>query len=333
MIGPAPKRTFRKSRLVLALIFFSMVTVFSAKADDGDDGKRDYNTPAVDFYLEHLATYAGAVADPTDPSSAGTSCANAYNRLYAKDTLRIRVFLGYLDYGAQKWTPENDRVFDPLIQKYVAEVLQRPCSQHMYACGFKPEKEFVLTKPVTAPDGTPRTIEVTIENSAASDSYEANQKELRKPQKEKSRQTMQDFAQSLRDGSQVVLYYGHSRGYFEKYGTGPGFGPLPRYHLGWWEAGFFEPSKRKMLGVLSSSEDRPTLVGYYGCFTDQYYRKGFLKADSDLALILTDGQMRDSDDLSVMLGTVNALAGKQCQDDFERALGKDKLTGFFRPAP
>jgi hypothetical protein len=285
-----------------------------------------FATGDIEAALDDLST----ITQPADPGS----CLGAYERLYRKDLLDIRVFLGYLNQEADPGVRASDWVLDPYLKWSLEEILTRPCKGSLSACGFvrSPESEDILLKPLPGPDGRMRTARIMLENASASDSDRRNRTELKHEQRERSDRIARDFAASL-DGADIVIYDGHARR-----GTGPGFKPLPKLHWSWIEAGLFRPSLRGMLRALRESRDPPALVGYFACKVDRYYATKLGRAAPAAGLVVSatektsggpDRIPTSTDNVASLLGMLNAVLGQQCSEVFARSLVLAELKGFF----
>jgi hypothetical protein len=333
-------------KILLVAILFASIPSFS-------DELPGVSPSDVKWTIQHLVVLDGPTANcSTTGSCEGTSapsqaCISAYDRLYepGKENLNFRVFIGYWDTQPEPGAPgvpkveRQDWVIDSAVKKMFSEILTKPCDANLFACGFSHELEDQdtdelehLAKVVPGPDGNDRTVHLTLESSSVSKSNHENQHQGKAEQKAQTKKVTDDFFDSI-GRTDALIYIGHSR-----WGTGPGFKPLPPLSWSWIDAGVFKPSRRRLDKALKNAQEKPALIGYFSCTSEKYYEKYFEKDAPETGLALTTNVfMTDLEAQEAALGTLNALLGLQCEDDFTKTLqfrkdnpGAETLE-FFRP--
>jgi hypothetical protein len=299
-----------------------------------------YQTDDVRWAVQHLSILDGPTANCSAPGSCqdaaapSRECVAAYNRLYqsGKDDLNFSVFIGYWDTQPEPGAPRENAVIDPFIRSLFADILTQPCGHGLYACGFShdPEAEDSgetqhLLKEIVGPDGKNRAIHLLLESSSVSESNHDNLHEYKKAQKAQSKKIQSDFFSSL-GTADIVLYTGHSR-----WGTGAGFKPLPLLSWSYLDAGLFKPILHKEEKTLLSLEKKPAVLGIFSCSSEKYYSKPLKKDAADTSLVLTTSAPSDMEAHEATLGTLNALLGLQCEDDFKGSLPRAEILSFFNP--
>ena len=326
----------RERGLGLALAFFcvflsSVFGVMSGLAFGSEEIPPGFEVREFENFREDLIELSGTTA-----LNGPASCKTAYEKIYKREgTLEIRVFLGYLIEETDAGLKATDWVIDPYIGWSLKDMLIRPCEGSLAACGFTqdPENKNSLEKIVTGPDGKLKRAHVVIEVSAASASDHRNRFELRKEQHRLSQAVAHDFLESLSGAADVVIYNGHAR-----YGSGPGFKPLPPGSLAWADAGLFKPSLHQTLRSLRQSHDAPALLGYFACHVAEYYEGKIERVAPETALALATQEDHlgslprlptMTDNASSVLGTLNAVLGMRCEEDFQKSLVLGDVRGLF----
>jgi hypothetical protein len=289
---------------------------------------------------------AGSCEGESAPSQA---CTSAYDRLYqpGKEDLDFRIFVSYWDTQPEPAAPgmppnpRTDAVIDHLVKDMFSDILQKDCFDGLFACGFKPEQESGntrelehLSKVIVGPDGQNRTVHLTLESSSVSDSDLKNHTDLKDEQKEQTKKVTADFFGSI-GKAEVIIYTGHAR-----WGTGPGFKAVPRkLTWSWFDQGILKPSRHRLEKTLKNATEKPSVIGYFACTSDKYYSKYLEKAAPDSGFALTEVATSDMESQTDALGTLNALLGLQCEDDFKTTLGfgadspDAEIFDFFKPVP
>ncbi|MBL7670135.1 MAG: hypothetical protein JNM39_06585 [Bdellovibrionaceae bacterium] len=149
-----------------------------------------------------------------DEGGDQVSCQNFFRAFKDKQTIKISIFLGYMN--------EKEFVADPLLASTVERYLNSPClpTERSFVCGFSKiaADQSRYSKNVTWTDQTRRMIEVDLHFPALTILDKKNRK-LLSAQNKNSEFVRQSFISALKT-SDVVIYDGHGR-----YGGGPDFFP------------------------------------------------------------------------------------------------------------
>jgi hypothetical protein len=337
-------RSKKLKKLAFMATLFASVPAFA-------DALPGVNPSDVKWTIQHLVVLDGPTANCSaagsceGASAPSQACVSAYDRLYEKENLNFRVFIGYWDTQPEPGGPgvpkveRQDWVIDSAVRKMFSEILTKPCDANLFVCGFSHELEDQdtdelehLAKTVAGPDGKDHTVHLTLESSSVSLSNRENQHQDKAEQKTQTKKVADDFFNSI-GNSDALIYVGHAR-----WGTGPGFKPLPPLSWSWIDAGIFKPSRHRLEKALKTAQEKPALIGYFSCTSEKYYEKYLEKDAPDSGLALTTNAfMTDLEAQEAALGTLNALLGLQCEDDFTKTLqfrkdnpGAETLE-FFRP--
>jgi hypothetical protein len=321
--------------VTLVLLFLLMETFGFAQVPEVPEVPPEYPASEVEAQVDFLSYLNGATAlSPDAPESCTQSYQNFLNRLHQQNTIDIRVFVGYLNQEKDGEIRASDWVKGNYISWSLAQFLMTPCKGSLAACGFTImpealEQKIELTKSILDLSGQKINVRVTIENASLTNSDKKNRHELKREQRAWSKQIARDFLESLWQ-SDVVIYNGHAR-----HGTGPGFKALPVMGPSWVTAGLFRPSRHGMLLSLKKSQSPPQFFGYFACGADKYYEPAVEKASPSTAMALpvTKGKLlvpSTADNSGSVFGTINALLGFRCEDDFKKSLLQGDVSGFFK---
>jgi len=255
--------------------------------------------------LERTAEKITRSAPPAD-----RRCESDYRALLADGRLRIAVFFGYMN------LEYSGIVFDPYNRYDLQRHLQRPCPPRYQACGFEldPKQDGRLTKTLELADGAFLPVEIHLRHSSLTDDYRTAVEHPPAGQAEHSAEVRQAFLDSL-DGADAVFYLGHSR-----LGSGPGFTPFAGLSRPWFDAWLLDPLVPEITDKLRYGAHPPKLIGLLACTTEHYYLDRLREASPGSTWIGSLTDTYPDQDNSVLLGALNALLGRYCQDDFRQAL-------------
>lgn len=283
---------------------------------------------AEDFYTAGLSSYSTVLASLPP---GGTRCRESYAGLFRKDTLRISVFLGFIDCNIP------DLALDGPIKRALTALLTRECPPGLHACGFAspagPEDgPAALTKKLPG-YAREKTVTVKIFDSSVSGSILECTGPLRGPQRARSAAAAGEYIGALgRDD--IVLYMGHSR-----YGTGPGFSPVSFTSPESARIYVRRPLLPRMRAALLGRSGPPAMLGFIACNTEKYYAALAHSASPGSALLLSSGDSTHLNSAHTLLGAIDSVLGRRCSGDFSRSLNKDgtdrpfSLYGFFAENP
>lgn len=289
-------------------------------------GATESHSPAVDFLQSKLDAYSRELA-LLRPSTAG--CRAAYSKLYTTDTLTISVFFGFID------SRDTTLVLDGPFERAVIRHLTKDCPRNYDACGFTIARadSSILNKIVLTKSGSKTGISISLLNSSVSEDYSACVTRLAGEQKVKSQMVTDEYLTAL-SRDDVVLYAGHSR-----YGTGPGFRPLPSFSTAGVAMFLQRPLLSRMIDTLKNSVRQPALIGILSCRSREYYAGRIHSAAPSSALLVTSGITTHENDVLGLLGALNSVLGTRCYDDVNTGINANKkspdvhLYGLFDQSP
>ncbi|NNN06484.1 MAG: hypothetical protein HKL90_11335 [Elusimicrobia bacterium] len=292
----------------------------AARADARTGGPPNSLDAQIDGYSRYLARLP----------PGGAECSDSYRALEGKDVLRIGVFFGFADAGAQ--------VVDQPIRRALVAQLAQPCRENLSACGFAVE-------PSSAPDG-PATLTKTqtfggrrtkivldVVDSSVDESYARDVGARRVEQEAKSRATTERYLAALHDDD-AILYAGHAR-----YGTGPGFCPLPFFSLDSVMTYVRRPLLARMKSALADPGRAPAVIGILSCDSRHLYAGSLHDFAPRSSLLVTTDLTTHFDNALAALGFIDSLLARRCGEDFQKSLNEGgfifpfELDGFFTPAP
>ncbi len=307
-----------------ALSIFLLSISLNAAAHAGTE----LSGPIRDFFANQLDTFA---RESPDVRASDSECYDVYEHLYDKDTLAISLFIGVCD-------NRTNLVLDRPIRQALMDHLKKDCGaypENYRACGFKPavDDSSTLNKTVLFKSRRKKTVALKIFDSSVSEDYAACIGTLDDQQKIKSAWTSREYLNAMgRDD--VVLYIGHSR-----YGTGPGFCPLPVFSVIGPATFIRRPLLSQMRDVLKNSSSRPTIMGFFSCQSQKFYGRFIHSLSPRSALLVTSEIVTHDQNVSSALGFINSILGMQCLDDLNKSINLNgrisayHLYGFFHSSP
>ncbi len=262
---------------------------------------------------------------------AGTAaCADSYRALDGKDVVRLGLFLGFSDAGAI--------VVDKPIRRALVAQLAKPCRKNSYACGFTVEPSSSPDGPATLTKtqlfgGRPTRFVLDVVDSSIDERPAQCAGSRRAEQAAKSRATTERYLEALREDD-AVLYAGHAR-----YGTGPGFCPLPFFSLDSVMTYVRRPLLARMKSALADPARAPAVIGFLSCDSRHLYAGNLQNFAPRSALLVTTDLTTHFDNALAALGFIDSLLARRCRGDFQKSLNEGgaifpfELDGFFEPAP
>lgn len=304
----------------LLAYFLLACAAVAARADARTDGPSNSLDAQIDAYSHYLARLP----------PGGTECSGSYRAFDGKAVVRIGVFFGFADAGALV-------VDEPIRRAFVAQLAQ-PCRENLSACGFAVEASSTPDGPVTLTKaqtfkGRSTKIVVDVVDSSVDDDYARDVGTRRAEQEAKSRATTERYLNALHDDD-VVLYAGHSR-----YGTGPGFCPLPFFSLDSVMTYVRRPLLSQMRSALAAPARAPAVIGVLSCDSRHLYAGNLHDFAPRSALLVTTDLTTHFDNVLAALGLIDSLLARRCRGDFQNSLNEGgaifpfELDGFFSPAP
>lgn len=271
-------------------------------------------------------------------SQEPSECRSAYANIFRGDKLKIMIFYGLMN--------GEDRYAGDVMEKAILKLLfKRPCEpgSQLLVCGFKeitgssgPSQTMatttvttltndadIFTKEIKSYDGTVKTVEIILQNSAVDSDYKKIIGERQKDQEEKSKAITESFMESLRTAD-VIFYVGHSR-----YGDGFGFTPPKSFpSFAWFNDAIMSPVLERALSTLNSAEKKPALMGMFGCDSKIYYYDKLHEVARNTAFIVTAEESKDSWMTPALIGAINAIFGFQCESGFVQSMAQEDVEHF-----
>ena len=263
--------------------------------------------------------------------ASDSECSDVYAHLYDKDTLAITLFIGVCD------GPTN-LVLDRPIREALMDHLEKDCKdypENYSACGFKAagEDSATLNKTVLFKSRHKKAVALKIFDSSVSEDYTANVGALSDQQKMKSERATREYLKALgRDD--IVLYVGHSR-----YGTGPGFLPLPGFSIIGPEIFIRRPLLPQMRDALMNSSSHPAILGFFSCRSQKFYGRFLHSTSPRSALLVSSDFVTHDQNVASALGFINSILEMQCRDNLNKNINLNGQTsayhlyGFFESSP
>ncbi len=260
-------------------------------------------------------------AESADVTGADRQCITSYSRLFQNETIKIGVFLGYLD------THELGTVEDPITREAFEAVIQEPCINRVSLCGFRRDVEvrnqFYKHMKILNQE---KTVLIKMYSPALTTSYQNNiNRSNALLQRMMSNQVFEDYKKALQEDD-VVIYSGHAR-----YGTGPGFRPLPHYSVDWFWTMIAHPQLRAMKAALQQSRNKPKILGMLVCHGAEYYGRMLQETAPDSGYILTRQTMAGTDTDNQIFASINGLLETQCSDGFRDSMTRTTRQFFHNP--
>lgn len=312
-------------RLMLGLFFIASLSLaISLKAHWVLAADRSPLVKELIFRLQSRRTPTTARHNPDK------SCLTAYNDMYSKPTLDIRVLFGYKDARPARFVGDHHE------RTTFVEPLVGPCSPSFYACEFQRDQDDqnLFTKRVISPAGRPVQIRLQVLHSSVGSDDEENRKDPF--QAWQSQWAERVFLDGLKEAD-VIFYNGHSR-----VGGGPDFEPprltagkIPNVDYFFYQAN--RPGLGKMEKALASKAARApnTLLGFFSCASSQHFADSIFALRPNISLITSTSLLYYADAMANSLAALSALIEMRCAKDFRSALRHDsprsgsQISGFF----
>ena len=280
---------------------------------------------AVAVFLHPTSRPGSPLPSPRMEPPAG-ACPSAYEEIFARSPLRVRVIFGYKDTRPARF------VADRYERAIFAQRILAPCAGNRADCGFSRDESDadLFQKTVAGPDGRPRLAELRLAQSSIGPDDETNRADPF--QRWQSAHARAEFVDGLR-AAEIVFYNGHSRA-----GGGPDFEPPritptkePQY--GWYRSQ--QPGLKLMIGALTK-DSRTRVVGLFSCASDRLFAIALRTQKTGLGVIASDRLIYFADALESSLAALSGLLKMECQPELERDLtarsaqAGTKIIGFFR---
>lgn len=316
----------------IQLVFVCLLMAPSAFSQQMDDSAVSADARNVLLQFQITKVTVGAIqqktanallsAEESQVTAADRQCITSYSRLFQNNTFKIGVFLGYLD------THELGTVEDPITREAFEAVIQEPCNvARVSLCGFRRDVEvrnqFYKIMNVMNQE---KTIILKMYSPALTTSYQRNiNRSNALLQRMMSNQVFEDYKKALQEDD-VVIYSGHAR-----YGTGPGFRPLPHYSFDWFWTMIAHPQLRAMKRALQQSQNKPKILGMLVCHGAEYYGRMLQETAPESGYLLTRQTMLGSDTDNQIFASINGLLETQCEDGFRDAMTRTTRRYYHNP--
>lgn len=246
-------------------------------------------------------------------------CLDQYSKLFDEDqVLKINLFLGmmenidYLSMTSEEQAEYKNlvEVSDRLVAIKMAEHLMLPCLQsNYYACGYRlvqMNPHFILEKNIVDFDDIEKVIQVNLFSSSLGENLE----DVLKPTQLARSHYVEERLTDVLEEQGVVLYAGHSR-----YGSASWFVPEKKgldlsFHY------LFRPTFTRITNRLQEADQKPGMIGLFGCDTAKYYLDGFSKAAPDSSILVTNEVISYTEATASLLTMINGLSGLKCKKHF-----------------
>lgn len=243
-------------------------------------------------------------------------CLNFYNKLYSKDSLKIRMIFGYKDTRPARFVGDRHE-----RMAFVRRIL-RPCKGIRQDCGFvrHPDNADYFMKRVIGPSGNQIRVFLYVVHSSAASDDDANR--ANPFQQWQSAYSKQAFYGGI-ETADVVFYNGHSR-----FGGGPDFDPPRLNKKGEPDVKYYKSQRPGFQMVEDKLADRSMMenldtglhvLGLFSCASSQHFGKSITK-NYDTGLISNSSLIYYADALDNSLASLSSLLEMRCQKDFKRAL-------------
>lgn len=229
-------------------------------------------------------------------------CRQAYERLFQKKIIDIRLVFGYKDARPARF------VGDRYEKNALIEALMQPCTEERFDCGFKRsvnDAELFLKK-IRGLDQKLHQVQLRLVQSSVGPDDDDNR---RNPfQAWQSERAQSIFNEGLQQAD-IVFYNGHSRD-----GGGPDFSP-PRIksnrHVDYRWYATHRPGLVEMHRRLGSKASQSKLIGLYSCVSEKLRPR---KGRSQRRLWLTNKKLiYYADALAEMRKALSDLIGHSCE--------------------
>lgn len=247
------------------------------------------------------------------PTTKTPSCTSAYDALYSKSVVNVRVVFGYKDTRPGRFVGDrHERI--AFVQRITA-----PCATDQ-ACGFTRSRQNadLFVKSVQGPSGRTTRVQLWVAHSAAGSDDQENR--LDPFQHWQSRYASDAFFGGL-SKADIVLYNGHSR-----FGGGPDFEPpvlnadqsIQTQFYRDERPGFSRTMNR--LGSLIHANveggDGLKVLGLFSCASSQHFSDR-IRNVAGIGLLSSRHLMYHGDALESSLAALSGLLERRCKTDLQ----------------
>lgn len=256
-----------------------------------------------------------------DPTASPLQCLPLYYNAIEKGVIDIRYAFGYFDLSEGKeeiWQDQNygySPSLDIGFYNGLRKVLLNACPKdsNLVLCGFTdvgPETQgkSILEKKIKV-YGKDVKVRITMTQGSASESYEDNRGRLSRLQEDLTRQSEENFFDSIGEAD-IVIYNGHSRD-----GGGPDFAPpiLDRHmHTNYPLYRARKPGFKKLLEALRRHPKNDTVLALLSCDSKDHFRRLINQINSKQRLIMTEEILTNVDVLKSSVGYLDGILKGKC---------------------
>ena len=276
---------------------------------------------------------AAAFVLPIAARASDPICKEAYDRLFSKPKVDVRVVFGYKDARPARFVGDRHERL-AFVQKITAKC-QGPNDN---ACGFvrSGHNADLFEKTIRTPSGQKVTVELRVAHSSVGSDDASNR--IDPFQNWQSVYARRTYLMGL-ESADVVLYNGHSR-----FGGGPDFDPPKLRKSQEINAAYYKSKRPGLKETVAALTARPKgrdprkslkILGMFSCESSQHFTEEIQKR-SATALITSKGLLYYADAFQNSLAALDSLLGSRCERGFKQALRQSddeagsRLAGFFK---
>lgn len=305
-------------KLVLSILFLILSCSLSASA-----GTYNYDYWWPRFIEDYAKLVVQSPAHKAVPVGGNPQCAPIFKNVLSRGTMDIRYALGYFDdsQGIEVIYDGKNLGLSPSLDIEVFFVLRdfftKKCEDGRLVCGFNESGDptqgrLVLTKKIFL-HGQEISINLTLTQASASESFVRNQNELKERQAFLTAQSEQNYFAGL-GVADIVFYNGHSRN-----GGGPDFNPPlldSSKHVNY--NGYYKvqrPGIKRVLSQLKANSNKDSVIGFFSCFSQSHFYDALLKANPKQRMVLSSDTINYLDSLQASVGYLEGLLKGECGDN------------------
>ena|GEM_PF-6867269 len=304
-------------------LFLSPVLAFATAGKYGGQLK-DYNMGSKDEVYQKLTEAQVAAANvmsncncslPYLPVDENPECRKAYENLYDKPVVNMKIVLGYADVQNPPRPYSIDPIFRMSLVNKMTEHYDHPdqCAPTDNLCGFRPDPKNSekFYKRINGPDRKPHTVVITLVHSSYTTRRDLNEKfaDIQEAQSDHAEKTLLDFKDTA-----VTMFIGHAR---TTCGLGTHIPPI-RYN----ESGqpvdvdYAQECQRGTMDKIAAAleQNRPKLFSQIVCGSNPAMPKLLAKYPGMASQSRVTGHLGWVNDWPYQVyGTLNGLLGQVCE--------------------
>jgi hypothetical protein len=303
---------------VIGFLFLAPSLAFATAGKYGGE-LNDYNMGSADAVYQKLTEAQAAAVNimsncncslPYLPVGENPKCRKAYENLYDKPVVNMKIVLGYADVQ----NPPRPYSIDPIFHaSLVKKMTEKNCEPNDNLCGFQQARDNAekFFKRINGPDGKPRTVVIHLVRSSYTTRRDLNEKyaDIQESYSEHAEKTLLDFKDTA-----VTMFVGHAR---TTCGLGTHIPPIRNNEAGQpVDVDYAQECQRGTMDKIAAAleQNRPKLFSQIVCGSNPAMPKLLAKYPGMASQSRVTGHLGWVNDWPYQVyGTLNGLLGQVCE--------------------